>query len=474
MSFLSQHLQRAGLVLLLGMIGASCTDEKIVYRDRELFTEPPPGAANFLGYTDQTTKLTVCGNCHVGVQSEWVGTNHADAFATLVGSGHAQASCEGCHSVGSLGNITTGMAGWDATQDTRYHDVQCESCHGPGQQHVVNPTSANVPLANFVTGTTAEKGCGECHTGTHHPFVEEWEQSRHSNVQEHAVGNPECETCHVGSSVLAAWGINTNFVEKGDPDVHPGTECVVCHDPHSKRNPAQLRFAIDVPNEDTNLCMKCHNRRANPDPASSRGPHAAHGPTLLGNAGWFPPNFSLPQGAIIATHGSERNPKLCAGCHVNRFEVTDAATGEFLFQATGHLFSAIPCLDASGIPTAGDCAVTQRSFKSCDNIGCHTATSARGAFIAAEFRIELLGETLSDMIDKIPSTEFSTGDNRYTTGEGAKFNLDLAQSAGAVIHNPFLIEALITASMKQVTLDYGITSPPEVILDNILQKGVPN
>jgi hypothetical protein len=74
------------------------------------------------------------------------------------------------------------------------------------------------------------------------------------------------------------------------------------------------------------------------------------------------------------------------------------------------------------------------------------------------------------MIDKIPASEFSTSDNRYSTGEGAKFNNQLALAPGSMIHNPFLIEALITSSIKQITIDYGISSPPGVSLENQLQK----
>jgi predicted CXXCH cytochrome family protein len=470
MPFDARMIHRLGVLLLLGMGGAGCTEEKIVFRDRQLFEEPPPGAANFLGYTDQETKLTVCGNCHIGAQSEWEATQHADAWATLEGSGHAAATCEGCHTVGDKGNAATSQVGWDATRDTRYHDVQCESCHGAGQTHVENPQSTNLPLAPFGVGLNAESGCGECHSGTHHPFVEEWAASAHSNVQEHAAERPECAVCHVGTVALAAWGVNTNYIEKGDPDVHLGTTCVVCHDPHAGNNPAQLRFPINVPDENTNLCMRCHNQRANPDPGSSRGPHAPEGPTLLGNAGWFPPSFELPPGTLIATHGSDRNPTLCAGCHVNSLEVTDSETGAFVFNSVGHLFSAIPCLDAQGIPTAGDCAITARSFESCSSIGCHTAVSARSAMVTSESRIDLLASSLTAMIDQIPASEFSASDSRYTTGEGAKFNRDLALSPGAVVHNPFLIEALVTSSMKQVTIDYGIASPPGVVLENLLQK----
>jgi hypothetical protein len=90
--------------------------------------------------------------------------------------------------------------------------------------------------------------------------------------------------------------------------------------------------------------------------------------------------------------------------------------------------------------------------------------------VTSESRIDLLASSLTAMIDQIPASEFSASDSRYTTGEGAKFNRDLALSPGAVVHNPFLIEALVTSSMRQITIDYGIASPPGVVLENLLQK----
>ena len=110
------------LVLALSSL-SGCVDEKIVYRDRALFEDPPSAAQSFLGYSDQSTKLVVCGNCHVEKQAEWAQTKHANAWEDLQASGHATSSCEPCHSVNANGNAATGDAGWVATQDTRYQDV---------------------------------------------------------------------------------------------------------------------------------------------------------------------------------------------------------------------------------------------------------------------------------------------------------------------------------------------------------------
>jgi hypothetical protein len=70
----------------------------------------------------------------------------------------------------------------------------------------------------------------------------------------------------------------------------------------------------------------------------------------------------------------------------------------------------------------------------------------------------------------VPASQFKTGDNMITTGEGAKFNVGLATMHGSPVHNPFLVEALLTASIKQVVIDYGLTAPSDIPLENILDR----
>lgn len=447
--------------LLVGMAAtlAAC-GEDIVYRDRPAYDEPAAAAGGFLGLSSNDTRQTVCGNCHSGKQAQWHQTKHASAWTTLASSGQSKPECEGCHSVSAMGNaVTQTNVGWVSTKSERYQHVQCESCHGPGLNHVLNPdVPANKPLASLAVAPTATTGCGECHSGVHRPFAEEWSASRHAKPPGTRGTNASCVACHEAKGVLQAWGITSNFVELSTPSVGVSITCAVCHDPHNPKNPGQLRFPVDVPVLETNLCMKCHYRRSQPDVTSSQGPHSPQGPTLLGEAGWFPPNFAFPPKSLVGSHGTDRNPKLCATCHVSGYQITDAATGAFSFRATGHSFQAIPCVDAQGIPTSSTtCDIAQRSFRSCTN-GCHaTEGAARTALSVARLRIDRLVTEISGMLPQIPASEFSTTDNRISTGEGSKFNMQLAQQAGATPHNPYLVEALLLGSIRQIELDYGIT-----------------
>ncbi|HET9438716.1 MAG TPA: multiheme c-type cytochrome [Longimicrobiales bacterium] len=466
--YFSSTLRALSLTLLIAL--AACNDQ-IVYRDAQLFEQPPAGAADFLGYTSVATKKTVCGNCHVGKQAEWEQTRHAGAWQTLQSSGASQALCEKCHSVSAMGNIATAEnVGWPATKNERYQDVQCESCHGPGLTHVMNPDANNKPLATLAVDTALTRGCGECHSGTHRPFAEDWRGSKHARVIVSRATNANCVGCHEAKGILAAWGVKSTFLTEAAPNQHLAVTCPVCHDPHDARNEGQLRFPMDVPVIEQNLCMKCHLRRANPDINSAAGPHSPEGPLLLGEAGWFPPNFAFPPGAIVGSHGSDRNPRLCATCHVNDYQITDPVTGAFSFRATGHSFQAIPCVDANGIPTQSTtCELTERSFRSCTS--CHLSeAAARSALSVAETRIDELVTTLNALIARIPTTEFSTTDNRYTTGEGSKFNVALAVKTGSAAHNPFLVEALLRASIKQIGIDYNLTPAGKPLVDLAQQE----
>ncbi len=456
------------LLLLSVWSLSSCVDQKTVYRDRQLFEQPASDAGGFVGYTDTVAKLTVCGNCHVQKQDAWSQTKHASAWADLQASDHASASCEGCHTVGPNGNADSTAVGFAATGETRYHDVQCEACHGPGLTHVQDPTQANVPLAPANVNLTT--GCGECHNG-HNAQTDEWLKSMHAEHNTHAQDNPSCQQCHTGEGALAAFGVNTDFLEKASlgPGNHLTLTCVVCHNPHGSSNEYQLRYPMDSGTLEGNLCMRCHQREGTPDIHSKYGPHSPEGPTLIGTAGWWPQG-TQPSNPIVGTHGNvTANPGTCATCHMPSFKGTNGQ------GYSGHSFEAAPCVDSVGIPlgTGSTCDDSQRNFDACANSGCHaSADVARNLMEVADQRIADLVTELNGLLTKVPSSEFDVTDNNFTVGEGAKFNAQLASKGGAAVHNPFLMEALLTASIKAVEQTYSIQPVNGVSLERVLLPGV--
>jgi len=503
-----------GLVLIV-MIGGSCTKETIVFRDREPFNTPPEAALGMLGYYDADTKQTTCGNCHSGAQVAWENTKHADAWEDLQASGHASADCDGCHTVSQLGNfIADSEAGYlavtDSAQKVVYHDVQCESCHGPGLDHVQD-TEGVKPLASVVVGEGIANGCGECHSGTHTPFLEQWQESAHGAGASFASrgGSATCAPCHNPRVTMeVAFGeAGTVYAEQDTLAVWPAVYCVTCHDPHGSPYDAQLRAPIDVPTRD-NLCVACHARRATP-PGGSHGPHAAQGLLVIGeDVGWIPPNFAYDTTLIASSHGTEANPKLCATCHVSAFDVTDAATGDFLLTSVGHTFEPIQCLDAQGLPTAGPCPDAERTFGACVTSGCHVSQDVvRTAFTSLKNDLNSLvdilwtddgdhvmeatdGGLLPQIIASDDTLELWLGDDIVTVAEGAFYNAQLAythdrehwgdgemwgvhfsahKASGEGVHNPFLLRALLSASIGAVINTYGPVPPPNVNLTELLK-----
>ena len=511
----------AGAFMTLAALGG-CTDKEIVFRDRDPFNPPVDSVNGFLGYYTASERQTACGNCHVGHQADWEKTAHSDAVATLVNSGEAQGFCYGCHTVSERGNKTTGPAGYNANPDPAYHDVQCESCHGPGFDHVQNPEDpANWPLPRVDVVAAVDSGCASCHNGVHHPFVEDWSQSRHAQVEAHTIGSASCEPCHNGKGALRAWGVNSNYLERDSAGTFAIT-CGVCHDPHGAAQDntgapfaGQLRYPIDDPTPENNLCVKCHLRRDEPPINSSRlAPHAPQGGVVFGTAGYIPNGFTYDTSAVLTSHASVANPRLCAGCHVNAFDVVDTLTDQFTVRATGHTFRPIPCLDpVTGQPIADNsCGYTEteRSWVACTRSGCHaSAAIAVQRLQGISSELTLMSDVIWTDLDGDETVDAAPTDGGYlatirqrspgefavdatiTAAEGAEFNVKLVgpgrysngdKSLG--VHNPFLARALLSANILELEATYPpLPAPPapvralisrSVVLKTAMHKGAPS
>lgn len=474
-------------VLAVAVIFAGCGDD-VVFRDRAPFNPPPDAASGFLGYYDADTKQTTCGNCHSGFQASWVETEHAHAFTSLEESPTKDATCYSCHTLTGNGNSVGGTtSGYNKVQVNTYNDVQCESCHGPGLAHVEGVSQGTLirPLAKLSMNGTGN--CGDCHSGTHQPFAEEWKASGHAVVSASRASNVSsgCAGCHDGRKALERFGEDANFVERATATDYQPTTCAVCHDPHDATNAGQLRFSISSPDPELNLCMQCHMRRNEPSVTQS-SPHAPQGAVLLGLAGWRPPGFVYDTARIFGSHATERNPRLCAGCHVNKFTVTDKLTGAFAFQSTGHLMRPIPCLDATGKPTdVKTCAYNtiERNWQSCASSNCHgSAAAAATVFNDSRALMKSFTDQIwrdvnaSGSIQATPTdagmlatlkgtrpAEWSTTDNTITPAEGAEFNARLCGEYGQAnsdnskgVHNPFLCRALLIATINYVRTYYSL------------------
>ena len=108
-----------------------------------------------------------CTTCHEAEYAQWQATSHAAAFNTLLHlQRHFYPDCVTCHTTG-FGYPTGYQIGqMEATGET-LKAVGCETCHGPGNAHTLNPTRDNI------RGEVATDVCAQCHTQEHAPgFLE--------------------------------------------------------------------------------------------------------------------------------------------------------------------------------------------------------------------------------------------------------------------------------------------------------------
>jgi nitrate/TMAO reductase-like tetraheme cytochrome c subunit len=111
-----------------------------------------------------------CISCHPKATQTWAQSGHARAFAALVAfKADADPNCIGCHTVGfgSPSGYRREFA------ETKLVDVGCESCHGPGSQHVAERRAGGEITAHFRPIGAGD--CQKCHHGEFsRPFA--WDQ----------------------------------------------------------------------------------------------------------------------------------------------------------------------------------------------------------------------------------------------------------------------------------------------------------
>lgn len=100
-----------------------------------------------------------CMSCHDDAAKVWKESAHGAALATLEeGLQDRDPDCVGCHVVGL--ESVHGFVSRDKTPDLA--DVGCESCHGPGKAHAMEPYKEKMPKAGL-------EMCMSCHNSQHSP-----------------------------------------------------------------------------------------------------------------------------------------------------------------------------------------------------------------------------------------------------------------------------------------------------------------
>ena len=117
-----------------------------------------------------------CATCHQAEYQTWERTRHARAFAALEARQRPfDAACVGCHSAGFQQG---GFVNIKATP--QFAGVGCESCHGPGAEHVKQPKAGGYPTP------AAPASCVGCHDRDNSPdfvFARYWPVVAHGGAR---------------------------------------------------------------------------------------------------------------------------------------------------------------------------------------------------------------------------------------------------------------------------------------------------
>jgi Cytochrome c554 and c-prime len=134
-----------------------------------------PGAASGHGFVGSAT----CAACHPQAMAVWKNSPHSQAFDPLVKGGtDADPTCIACHTVG-FGTETGYRREFG---DKKLTHVGCESCHGPGSEHVNQRILGDPAKVSFHFRPLGAADCTKCHHGEFsRPFVwdEFWPMIKH-------------------------------------------------------------------------------------------------------------------------------------------------------------------------------------------------------------------------------------------------------------------------------------------------------
>ena len=139
-----------------------------------------------------------CQSCHPAEHARWSAGPHAAAFATLEKAGReADSKCVSCHTTG-FGRTGGFPAGGKAGEHPDLARVGCESCHGPGGDHVkegARRAGTIVSLGDKCDSCVILQICGACHDDQNDPgfefrVQERIERQRHGTI-EPGTGKPK-------------------------------------------------------------------------------------------------------------------------------------------------------------------------------------------------------------------------------------------------------------------------------------------
>lgn len=132
------------------------TQALVVAAKQDITTMAAAVSADVAGaYTGPFVGSSACQACHTAETAQWASTQHATAYASLQKDNrHMEQDCYTCHVTGAFHVEGPKTPVHAAT----FANVGCESCHGPGRDHVADPTAAMVAKPETTVCTTCHDG----------------------------------------------------------------------------------------------------------------------------------------------------------------------------------------------------------------------------------------------------------------------------------------------------------------------------
>ena len=434
-----------------------------------LFTSSIAISQNYYLGTENGT--TTCSTCHTAgtnippIYDTWKNTVHSWAYDSLKNNPGFGYSCLPCHTTGWNTSITNGGADEFVKQDTtspngyiitdqaafdRVKNVGCESCHGPlgTKDGLLSEDHWNFQTTNKLNYSS--EVCGQCHTGSHNPFYEEWLQSPHALTTSGSLAsvaqNKSCARCHVAQNFIlysqnpAAY--RDTILATGN-DIQPIT-CVACHDPHEKKYTAQLRFAVSSTKV---ICDECHSAEIDSVNINS-APHHNSSDALSGSKLF---GYQYPGQTYLNSAHTYAATERCINCHVN-------TSPDNLGNAnTGHTF----------LPRVEACKECHDDY--------YTAVDTSNPAKRFDYRgVQTTTDSLMNILSAILS-KASPSDSATVSFKEANYNLLAVQADGSHgIHNTALIEKLLRDAIANYSPVTGIDKANTLPAKYSLSQNYPN
>ena len=180
----------------------------------------------------------------------------------------------------------------------------CESCHGPGSEHV----RVGGGVGRFIVNPGKDPtSCFQCHLDVHAEF----NLPHHHPVIEDRMNCVQCHDPHGMDIMKPARGLAMARMNESCAQCHREQArpfvfeheamregCTTCHNPHGSINPKMLV------ERDSNLCLKCHAQTQSP---------LAPGEIFIGkmpHSAFLRMGTCYSAGCHTAVHGSNVNPKM--------------------------------------------------------------------------------------------------------------------------------------------------------------------